>query len=103
MTVIRCNTETIDDYLNRFRQLKSRCFTQIQEHELVQMVVACLKFSIQKKLVNQKFRDMAQLANIVWWIEQLKFENEQNKRYNEVVSTDKFAILEWAYNLEGWL
>ncbi|XP_058764900.1 uncharacterized protein LOC131638358 [Vicia villosa] len=27
--------ETIDDYLNRFRSLKARCFTQIPEHELI--------------------------------------------------------------------
>lgn len=29
--------ESIDDYLNRFRALKARCFTQVPEHELVQM------------------------------------------------------------------
>ncbi|XP_050918332.1 uncharacterized protein LOC127135734 [Lathyrus oleraceus] len=29
--------ESIDDYLNRFRSLKARCFTQVPEHELVQM------------------------------------------------------------------
>ncbi|XP_050897364.1 uncharacterized protein LOC127104207 [Lathyrus oleraceus] len=30
-------TEPIDDYLNRFRLLKSRCFTIVPEHELVEM------------------------------------------------------------------
>ncbi|XP_050908838.1 uncharacterized protein LOC127122568 [Lathyrus oleraceus] len=30
-------TEPIDDYLNRFRFLKSRCFTIVPEHELVEM------------------------------------------------------------------
>lgn len=28
-------SESIDDYLNRFRLMKSRCFTQVPEHELV--------------------------------------------------------------------
>ena len=40
------NNETIEDYLNRFRQMKSRCFTQILEHELVRMAIAGLDFSI---------------------------------------------------------
>ncbi|XP_050877470.1 uncharacterized protein LOC127081237 [Lathyrus oleraceus] len=31
--------ESIDDYLNRFRSLKARCFTQVPGHELVQMAV----------------------------------------------------------------
>jgi len=29
--------ESIEDYLNRFRLLKTRCFTQVPEHELVEM------------------------------------------------------------------
>lgn len=31
--------ESIDDYLNRFRTLKAICFTQVLEHELVELVV----------------------------------------------------------------
>jgi len=45
MNVERCNIETIDDNLNQFRQLKLRCYTQIQEHEFIRMVVVGLKFS----------------------------------------------------------
>lgn len=29
--------KSIDNYLNRFRLLKIRCFTQVPEHELVEM------------------------------------------------------------------
>ncbi|XP_050876984.1 uncharacterized protein LOC127080729 [Lathyrus oleraceus] len=36
-SVKRKFTEPIDDYLNRFRLLKSRCFTIVPEHELVEM------------------------------------------------------------------
>ena len=49
----RHNVESVDDYLNSFRQLKAGCLTQILEHELVQMVVVDHKFFIRKKLVNQ--------------------------------------------------
>ena len=36
------NSETIEDYLNRFRQMKSQCYIQIHEHELVKMHVVGL-------------------------------------------------------------
>lgn len=49
--------ESIDDYLNRFRLLKARCFTQVPEHGLVEMVVGGLNYSIRKKLDTQYLRD----------------------------------------------
>ena len=64
-SVRRRTTESIDDYLNRFRLLKARCFTQIPEHELVEMVVSGLDYSIRKKLDTQHLRDMAELADRV--------------------------------------
>jgi hypothetical protein len=45
-------TEPIDDYLNRFRLLKSRCFTVVPEHELVEMAAGGLDYSIRKKLTH---------------------------------------------------
>lgn len=42
--------KSIDDYLNKFRLLKAMCFTQVPEHELVEMVVEGLGYSIRKKL-----------------------------------------------------
>src|ERR1051325_3402830 len=41
--------EIIDDYLNRFRSLKSRCFTQVPEHELIQMAAGGLDYSLGRK------------------------------------------------------
>ncbi|XP_050895328.1 uncharacterized protein LOC127101945 [Lathyrus oleraceus] len=38
--------ESIDQYLNRFRLLKERCFTQVPEHELVEMAARGLDYSI---------------------------------------------------------
>jgi len=51
-SVNRSSTESIDDYLNRFRLLKARCFTQVPEHELVEMAADGLDYSIRKKLDN---------------------------------------------------
>jgi len=63
------HTESIDDYLNRFRLLKARCFTQVLEHELVEMAAGGLDYSIGKKLDTQHLRDMAQLADRVRQVE----------------------------------
>jgi len=64
-SVKRKTIEFIDDYLNRFRLLKARCFTHVPEHELVKMVVVGLDYSIRKKLDTQHLRDMAQLTDRV--------------------------------------
>jgi len=61
----RQSTECVEDYLNRFRLLKARCFTQMPEHELVKMAAGGLDYSIRKKLDTQYLRDMAQLADRV--------------------------------------
>jgi len=45
-SVRRKTTESIDDYLNRFRLLKARCFTQVSEHESVKMAAGGLDYSI---------------------------------------------------------
>jgi len=73
-SVKRSSTESIDDYLNRFKLLKARCFTQVPEHELVEMVVGGLDYSIRKKLDTQHLRDMAKLADRVRHVERLKAE-----------------------------
>ncbi|XP_058760054.1 uncharacterized protein LOC131633361 [Vicia villosa] len=39
-------TKPIDDYLNRFRLLKSRYFIVVPEHESVEMAAGCLDYSI---------------------------------------------------------
>ncbi|XP_050919338.1 uncharacterized protein LOC127136868 [Lathyrus oleraceus] len=79
--------EPIDDYLNRFGLFKARCFTQVPEHELVEMAVGGLDYSIRKKLDIQYLRDMTQLADRVRWLECLKEENgreNKNKRITYV-------------------
>ncbi|MCI42101.1 hypothetical protein A2U01_0063336, partial [Trifolium medium] len=70
--------ESIDDYLNRFRLLKTRCFTQVPEHELVEMAAGGLDYSIRNKVDTQYLRDMAQLADRVRQVERLKAENSRS-------------------------
>ncbi|XP_058741183.1 uncharacterized protein LOC131613539 [Vicia villosa] len=77
-------TEPIDDYLNRFRLLKVRCFTVVPEHELVEMAVGGLDYSIRNKLDTQYLRDMVQLADRVRQVERLKAEKARaNKSYKK--------------------
>ena len=79
----RNSTESIDDYLKRFRLLKARCFTQVLEHELVEMAAGGLDDSIRKKLDTQHLRDMAQLANTVRHVERLKAEKARTRKYHK--------------------
>ena len=48
-SIIRMLYESMEEYLNRFRILKSRCFTRVPEHERVEMVAWGLEYSIKKK------------------------------------------------------
>ncbi|WJX18504.1 hypothetical protein P8452_08296 [Trifolium repens] len=82
-SVKRKTQETVDDYLNRFRLLKARCFTSVPEHELVEMAAGGLDYSIRKKLDTQYLRDMSQLADRVRQIERLKAEKARNSRFQK--------------------
>jgi len=73
-SVRRQSNESVEDYLNRFRLLKARCFTQVPERELVEMVADGLDYSIKKKLDTKYLRDMAQLVDRVRQVERLKAE-----------------------------
>ncbi|XP_050916323.1 uncharacterized protein LOC127131446 [Lathyrus oleraceus] len=87
-SVRRKFTEPIDDYLNKFRLLKARCFTQILEHELVKMSAGGLDYSIRKKLNTQYSRDMAQLADKVRQLERLKEEKARENKGKRVAYVD---------------
>jgi len=65
VSVRKQSTESVEDYLNRFILLETRCFTQVSERELVEMAAGGLDYSIRKKLDTQYLRDMAQLADRV--------------------------------------
>ena len=82
-SVRRKMPESIDDYLNRFRLLKACCFTQVPEHELVEMVAGGLDYSIRKKLDTSHMRDMAQLADRVRQVERLKEEKSRKTKFHK--------------------
>jgi len=64
-SVRRRTTESIDDYLIRFILLKAKCFTQVPEHELVEMAAGGVDYPFRKKLDSEYLRDMTQLADRV--------------------------------------
>jgi len=80
-SVRRQSTDSVEDYLNRFRLLKTRCFTQVPEHELVEMATGGIDYSIRKKLDTQYLRDMAQLADRVRQVERLKAEKAKIHKF----------------------
>jgi len=88
---VRRSHESIDDYLNRFRLLKARCFTMVPEHELVEMVAGGLDYSVRQKLHTQYLRDMAQLAYRVRQVERLKAEKARTTRH---IKKEKIAYID---------
>ena len=80
----RKSNESVDQYLNRFRLLKSRCFTQVPEQELVEMAAKGLDYSVRKRLADiQSVRDMSQLAARVRQIEKLKAEKPKGSKFHK--------------------
>ena len=77
----RQSIESVEDYLNRFRLLKARCFAQVSEHELVEMGIGGLDYSIRKKLDTQYLRDMDQLSDRVRQVERLKPEKARTHKF----------------------
>ncbi|XP_050876862.1 uncharacterized protein LOC127080590 [Lathyrus oleraceus] len=87
-SVKRKFTEPIDEYLNRFRLLKAKCFTQVPKHELVEMAAGGLDYSIRKKLDTQYLRDMTQLDDRVRQVECLKEEKARTNKGKRVAYVD---------------
>lgn len=75
--------ESIDDWLNRFRTLKAMCFTQVLEHELVELAAGDLDYSIRMRLDTQYLRDMTQLIDRVRQVERLKAEKAITSKFNK--------------------
>lgn len=73
--------ESINDYLNKFRILKAKCFTQVPEHELVELTAGGLDYSTRNKFDTLYLRDMAQLADRVWQVKHLKAEKSRSSKY----------------------
>ncbi|MED6224680.1 hypothetical protein PIB30_086415 [Stylosanthes scabra] len=57
--------------------MRNKYFTPVPEPEIVKMAMNGFDFNVRKKLVNEKFLDLAQLAERVTQIEKLNKEKEE--------------------------
>uniref|UniRef100_A0A151UIQ1 RNase H type-1 domain-containing protein n=1 Tax=Cajanus cajan TaxID=3821 RepID=A0A151UIQ1_CAJCA len=90
-------TTLLPNSINTWAQLEGNFhdhFFYIPEHELVKIAATGLDLSIRKKLVNEQLRDMAQLAEKVRRIEQIKLEKERLRKFDRFVRKEKVAYLE---------
>ncbi|XP_050891056.1 uncharacterized protein LOC127096543 [Lathyrus oleraceus] len=76
-------TEPIDDYLNRFCLLKSRCFTIVPEHELVEMAAGGLDYSIRKK-TNKNYKKER--------VAYVEFEDEESEITEDPYGLEEFEV-----------
>ncbi|XP_050883426.1 uncharacterized protein LOC127086673 [Lathyrus oleraceus] len=93
--------ESINDYLNRFRLLKERCFTQVLEYKLVKIDAGGLDYSIRKKLDTQYLRDTTQLVDRVHQFERLKDENSRTNKYHKKEKIAYIDTYEYLLDLGG--
>lgn len=75
--------------------MKSWCFTQVHQHELVELDAIGLDYSIRKKLDTQYLREMAQLARRVREVEHLKAKKARSNKYYK---KEKVAYVEVGEN-----
>ncbi|XP_016178270.1 uncharacterized protein LOC107620652 [Arachis ipaensis] len=69
--------ETIDDYLIRFKNSRSRCYVSLPENEIVKIAIMDLGFYMRRKLLNVYTPDLAHLAEKVRQTELMKREKEK--------------------------
>ncbi|RYQ90205.1 hypothetical protein Ahy_B09g096438 isoform F [Arachis hypogaea] len=69
--------ETIDDYLIRFKNARSRCCVSLPESEVVKIATMGLGFYMSRKLLNVHIPDLAHLAEKVRQTELMKKEKEK--------------------------
>ncbi|PNY08032.1 hypothetical protein L195_g004542 [Trifolium pratense] len=75
----------------------ARCFTQVPEHELVEMAAGGLDYSIRKKLDTQYLRDMSQLADRVRQIEIARLKYADKAKPPMKVDTDPLPTADATY------
>ncbi|XP_057747373.1 uncharacterized protein LOC130966576 [Arachis stenosperma] len=68
--------ETIDDYLIRLKNARSRCYVTLLENEIVKIATMGLEFYMRMKLLNVHISDLAHLAEKVRQTELMKKEKK---------------------------
>ncbi|RYR68506.1 hypothetical protein Ahy_A03g015009 isoform A [Arachis hypogaea] len=71
--------KTIDDYLIRFKNAKSRCYVTLPKKERVKIATMGLGFYMRRKLLNVHISDLAHLAKKVRQTELMKKEKEKHR------------------------
>ncbi|XP_050909402.1 uncharacterized protein LOC127123202 [Lathyrus oleraceus] len=71
--------------------LKARCFTQVPEHELVQMAAGGLDYSIRKKIDPNFVKSMSQLVDRARHLERLRVEKVRHNKSKK----EKVAFVEY--------
>jgi hypothetical protein len=97
LTMVRQKyNEHVDDYIRRFRDVKSRCFTlTIAEKDLVDLAFSGLLTRIKDKLEGQEFLDVNQVLQKAFAQENRdkeikqcsRFNDNKNKEENHIVSS----------------
>ncbi|RYR08360.1 hypothetical protein Ahy_B05g076010 [Arachis hypogaea] len=78
--------ETIDDYMIRFKNARSRCYVSLPESEIVKIVVMGLGFYMRRKLLNVHISNLAHLAKRVRQVELMKKEKEKYRNEQKLKS-----------------
>ena len=89
--------EPIENYIARFRHMKSKCFTPIPKAKMVKMVINGLQSNIRKKLVRQQFPNLAQLSDRVRWIENFRMGKEYIRKD---VNKERIAYIDFLDSVE---
>ncbi|XP_057759529.1 uncharacterized protein LOC130979966 [Arachis stenosperma] len=90
--------ETIDDYLIRFKNAKSRCYVSLPESEIVKIATMGLEFYMRRKLLNVHIFDLAHLAEKVRQTELMKkkkekYRSEQRSKSKPFTRKEKVAYV----------
>ncbi|XP_050218815.1 uncharacterized protein LOC126669396 [Mercurialis annua] len=72
-------SESVEKYIDHFRNLRTRCMTQISEGDCVPMVVKGMNFAMREHFEGHCFRDLFELINRVRSYERLLQEKEQRR------------------------
>ncbi|XP_050233432.1 uncharacterized protein LOC126681919 [Mercurialis annua] len=72
-------SESVEKYIDRFRNLRTRCMTHISEGDCVLMVVKGMNFAMREHFEGHRFRDLFELTNRVTGYERLLQEKEQRR------------------------
>jgi hypothetical protein len=81
--------ETVAEYIQRFREVKNRCYsTRISENEVVELVSLGLAKPIRDLVFQLEFKSLAHLVQKMTVYEQLHLELYQDKFKRQVVMVD---------------